>query len=71
MKEIIVEYMDLPTTIRGFTKENVDCFVVVLNARMNEETQRRTYAHELRHIENDDLSKDTDIGIIEAQRHKE
>ena len=69
MKEIIVEYMDLPTTIRGFTRETVDCFVVVLNARMSGETQRRTYAHELKHIENDDLSKDTDIGIIEALRH--
>ena len=69
MKEIFVEYWDLPTTIRGFTKENVDCFVVVINARMSEEMRRKTYAHELKHIENDDLSKETDIGIIEALRH--
>ena len=71
MKAIFVEYHDLPTTIRGFTRENIDCYVIVINARMSEEMRRKTYRHELKHIENDDLASDKDIGIIETLRHKD
>lgn len=69
MKEIYIECCDLPTTIRGFTRETIDCYVIVLNARMSEEMQKQTYEHELLHIENDDLSKEESIGVIETERH--
>ncbi len=69
MKDIYIEYCNLPTTIRGFTRETIDCYVIVLNARMTEEMQRQTYKHELAHIANDDLNKEVSIGVIETERH--
>lgn len=42
---------DLPETIRGFTMLGSDYEpIIILNARMSLEQQRKTYRHEMNHI---------------------
>lgn len=54
--EIHTVVQDLPTTIRGFVCLGPDFEpVIVINARMTEEQQRRTYLHELRHIRSGEM----------------
>ena len=53
MTEIPVILMDLPTTVRGFVSLGSDyqpC--IIINARLTKEQQKKTYLHELRHIQN-------------------
>ena len=48
--------MDLPTTVRGFVTVGSDyepC--IVINARMTKEQQKKTWFHEMNHIEHNDL----------------
>ena len=52
--------MDLPTSVRGFVflDENGEP-VIVLNARLTHEQNRRTWLHEQEHIQRGDMD-DTD-----------
>ena len=63
------ELLDLPTTIRGFVRETIEGYTIVLNSRMSSETQRNTYQHELRHIMRGDLDSLDDIDRIEKEMH--
>ena len=56
MEEDIVYLENLPTSVRGlcFLGEDGEP-VIVLNSRLTREQNRKTYNHEKRHIENDDL----------------
>ena len=52
--------IDLPCTIRGFVCLGSDynpC--IVINARMSYEQQRKTYKHEMSHINNNDMYNDS------------
>ena len=61
--------IDLPTSIRGLTKQNPDgSYTILINARMNDETQRKAYAHEVRHIEFEDFNS-CEADEIERKRH--
>ena len=64
-----VELVDLPTTIRGFTKKTEDDYTIVINARMSQETRVKTYRHELEHIARGDLDGSGDIDQIERILH--
>ena len=47
---------DLPTSVRGFVFQGSDGDpVIVLNARLTREQNRKTYDHEKRHIERGDM----------------
>ena len=49
--DIRVLLQDMPTSVRGFVYiDNAYSYVIVLNARMPYEVQRKTYRHELAHI---------------------
>ena len=66
-----VIYIDLPTSVRGFARYNPDgTYTIVLNSRMSIEQQRRTWAHEMRHIIRGDFDKD-DVDAIEVENHGE
>lgn len=56
MDEDIVYFENLPTSVRGlcFLDENGEP-VIILNSRLTHEQNRKTYDHEKKHIENDDL----------------
>lgn len=49
--EIPVILQDLPTSVRGFASLGEDFSpIIVINARLPVEQQRKTYKHELKHI---------------------
>lgn len=57
MEEYRVTLANLPTTIRGYVFLESDGVPrIVLNANLTREQNRRTMDHELKHIENGELS---------------
>ena len=72
MHDTRVFIMDLPHSIRGFSRKNRDgSHSIILNAHMNYETQLNTYQHEIEHIIKGDYNNYVDVDYIEAIRHKE
>ena len=60
MDENTVILQDLPTSVRGFVFLGDDGEpVIVVNSRLTREQNRRTYRHEKKHIENDELHDQT------------
>lgn len=62
--------LDLPTTVRGFTKKTGDFYDIVLNARLSGETLKETYLHEMAHIMSGDFDSEEDAGELETLRHR-
>ena len=51
---------NLPTTVRGYVFLEEDGMPrIVLNAKLTREQNRQTMKHELKHIENDELTDPT------------
>ena len=73
MESVRVLLVDLPSRIHGLTVYNYvsgdACFVIVLNSRLNHETQCRAYRHELEHIHNCDFDSMLPVTAIESLRH--
>ena len=60
MEENKAILVDLPTSVRGMVYHEDDGTpVIVLNARLTREQNRRTFDHERRHIDRDEMF-DTD-----------
>ena len=56
MEENEVILQDLPTSVRGFVFHDDDGEpVIVVNARLTHEQNRRTYRHEKKHIQRGDM----------------
>lgn len=71
MPEIIVELIDLPTTIRGFVRQNLDGYTIVINSRLSAETQHKTFIHEKQHIDQGDFESIAPVDQIELDRHEQ
>lgn len=70
MDYIGVYLVDLPHSIRGFTKMNKDgSYTMLINARLNSEMQLQTYNHEMMHINNEDYDNRVDVDKTEYERH--
>lgn len=68
--EYNIVFMQLPTSIRGFTKENADgSYTIAINACFDRETQQKTCQHEIEHIFEGDLDSDAPVQKIESMRH--
>lgn len=69
MRTILI---DLPLKCRGYIYEDVETGekVCVLNARLNHESNLKTYEHECRHMENNDFESQESINVIEARAHQ-
>lgn len=66
MEEVIVRYINLPCTVRGFVREDPDGnYNIYINARLSYDMQQETIEHELRHVRNRDFSNDLSIAEIE------
>lgn len=65
---MIVRLVDLPPRVRGFVTKRDGEPVIVLNARLTREQNRKTYLHELRHIRNGDFEKEN-VDQIEREAH--
>lgn len=62
--------IDLPGSIRGFSRENPDgTYTIVLNSSLCRECQEATYWHEIEHIENGDFTQCC-VSDIEVDRHR-
>ena len=64
---------DLPCKCRGFILRDpyTDEESIILNARLTNEANKETYAHEMYHKLRGDLDSGEDINIIEYRAHKE
>lgn len=63
--EATVVLKDLPTKVRGFVclgEDYLPC--IFINSRLSKEQQRKTYAHELRHIKTGQLYEE---GYVEYE----
>lgn len=72
MNEYHTIYMDMDEKVKGFVIKTFDedeHYTVVLNPRYNWEQQRKTYEHELKHIEGRDLDGFCDADMVEMLRH--
>jgi hypothetical protein len=59
---------DLPASVGGFVTESPDGHLnIYINARHGWKGQRRSFRHELRHADADDLRSTTPLAIIEAR----
>ena len=66
--EYAVRVVDLPTDVGGFITESPDGFRnIYINARHGWTGQRKSFRHELRHAEHDDLRSDEPLEVIEAR----
>ena len=60
----------LPYSVKGFILADEDGYeTIVLNSRLNHETNMETFIHELKHIQNGDLTKECCVDYIELLRH--
>lgn len=66
--EYAVRLLDLPTSVGGFIRESPDGFTnIYINARHGQGRQRKSFDHELRHAEHDDLHSTEPLDVIEAR----
>ena len=65
-----VVLIPLPYSVKGFIKADENGYeTIVLNSRLNHETNMETFIHELKHIKNGDLTKECCVDYIELLRH--
>lgn len=65
-ENIIVRYIPLPSTVRAFTLPDAQGdFNVYINSSLSFEQQRKSFDHEMCHIENDDFFRDETAVNIE------
>lgn len=65
-EDFVVRLMDLPPAIKGITQYDDDGVAnIYINARLNDEQQRLTLKHELRHVKRDDAYNEQPIEAVE------
>ena len=68
MESVIVRKVELPSTVKGVVAidKNGD-YNVYINANLMDETQFKTYEHEIRHIKLNHFHSDKDLPEIEKE----
>lgn len=71
MDNYIVVYDNLPYKVRGFTLYHAsdDYYTIILNSRMSEICNKKTFLHELKHILNGDFIRNRNVQEIEYNVH--
>ena len=65
-ENIIVRYISLPVSVRAFTvPDSQGNFNVYINSSLSFEQQRKSFEHEMCHIENGDFFRDETAVCIE------
>ncbi|MSV24195.1 hypothetical protein FYJ78_03140 [Selenomonas sp. WCA-380-WT-3B 3/] len=68
---IVTRFMDLPCSIKAFSRSNADgSYTVIINACLCREQQEESYRHEVEHILNQDFTAPDSADHIESYRHK-
>ena len=60
---------NLPPRISGFTVKSGGDYTIFLNARHSWESQKKTYYHEIEHIESGDFESDLSADELETLRN--
>lgn len=70
-RDLNVNYLDMPTTIKGRTVPNEDgSFTVFINSRLSHTEQGEAFYHETTHIKSGDFDHDhKDVQMIETRAH--
>ena len=68
MVEIYCYLADLPAKIREMVAVCPDGYTVYINSNLSEDARRRAYDHALKHINNNDWSKEN-ADLIELTAH--
>lgn len=68
LEDVTIRYIDLPGSVKSFVKEKDGDYTIVLNARLNRETQQEACKHEMEHLDNEDFQK-ADVQKIEKTAH--
>ena len=68
LKDVTIRYIDLPGSVKSFVREKDGYYTIVLNARLNRETQKEACKHEMEHIDKADFQK-ADVQQIEKTAH--
>lgn len=67
-----VVLIPLPYSVKGFIKADEDGYeTIILNSKLNLETNRETFIHEIKHSTHGDLGRECCVGDIELLRHAE
>lgn len=70
MNELAARLIDLPTTIRAYTVQDTEGnYNIYVNARLSHEARLEAYKHEIKHIKNDDFSRQKSADLIEIYAH--
>ncbi len=70
-EDIIVRYIPLPVSVRAFTvPDSQGNFNVYINSSLTFEQQRKSFEHEMCHIENGDFFRDEAATDIEGRMKK-
>ena len=70
-EDIIVRYISLPVSVRAFTvPDSQGNFNVYINSSLTFEQQRKSFEHEMCHIENGDFFRDEAATDIEGRMKK-
>lgn len=70
MNDVTTRIINLPTTIRAYTKQTADgSYTVFVNARLSRDMQIKAYRHEVEHISGQDFEKE-DVQEIEGNAHR-
>lgn len=68
---IVTRFMDLPTSIKAFSRSNADgSYTVILNSCLCREQQEEGYRHEIEHIKKGDFDALDDADDLETIRHR-
>lgn len=70
-EDLRIVYMNLPLTIKAFTRENDGFYTIVLNGNLSYEQNVLSAYHELSHIMNKDFDSELSANEIELKRKGE
>lgn len=70
MEGIFCYYLDMPHKIRSnVTVDEEGNYIIYINSRLSYSQQLKGYIHEIRHILDKDLYRDSSVNIIEQKTH--
>ena len=68
----MVYLIDLPYSCGGFVRKNEDgTHTILLNAKLSNEENRRTFLHEISHIDGNDFDIELQADLLERLRHEQ
>lgn len=69
-EEYHVKLVDMPARVHSFVRHNPDgSETIVLNSRLNYESQVKCFRHEVMHLQNRDFDKVSSADEIESNAH--